>query len=529
MASTNKDKLKELLGKIAISTNIITVEDDINHYTVLELLNALRSNVKEINKILDNLDGEVKEEVQRLIDNGTLDKLINEELLGEKVDKGFFNTITGLGNNYVSDLTLDEIYEMYDKLVSSATSRFTWITLGKDQSETYDIRLYRYVPTDYNTTIFVTCAIHGWENYSTYIMYLLFKKLLDDSDLTPSLYDLRKTRIICIPVANPWGLMADDHTGVNPVRRGNSRGVDLNRNFDWRWAQNGGNFGLSKGDAPFSEAETKIIKKVFDEYNISFYIDLHNFYNSDSEARDYLFYSNTEYKYNTYQFTNWLEKEHPGSNIEITLSENDSSANNWAHRVRDIASINIECIKNRFGEDDDSRWLECIMGFLGLAASSFHNLSYGRENGSKFNQRQAKNTFNYTVPTSWTNVTDLSASYDVNCNGMMIVSGFLTVEISSGDSTSTFTYSPYISQEDFYTAKSTGSRSKPYVRLSSGIITVPINVMMVIKKGYGQATFGIDVIAEGTGTWTIKRADLTYVTIPCDNTYINAEQHNIVK
>ena len=29
MASTNKDKLKELLGKIAVSTNTITVEDDI--------------------------------------------------------------------------------------------------------------------------------------------------------------------------------------------------------------------------------------------------------------------------------------------------------------------------------------------------------------------------------------------------------------------------------------------------------------------------------------------------------------------
>ena len=87
MASTNKDKLKELLGKIAISPNTITVEDDINHYTVLELLNALRSNIEEINKILDNLDGEIKEEVQRLIDNGTLGKLINEELLGDINDR----------------------------------------------------------------------------------------------------------------------------------------------------------------------------------------------------------------------------------------------------------------------------------------------------------------------------------------------------------------------------------------------------------------------------------------------------------
>ena len=87
MASKNKEKLKELLGKIAVTTNTITVEDDINHYTVLELINALRSNVTEINKILDNLDGEIKEEVQRLIQDGTLSKLINEELLGDINDR----------------------------------------------------------------------------------------------------------------------------------------------------------------------------------------------------------------------------------------------------------------------------------------------------------------------------------------------------------------------------------------------------------------------------------------------------------
>ena len=81
--ANHKDRLKELLGKIAITTNTITAEDDINHYTVLELLNALRSNVTEINKILDNLDGEIKEEVKRLIDNGTLERLINDDLLGE--------------------------------------------------------------------------------------------------------------------------------------------------------------------------------------------------------------------------------------------------------------------------------------------------------------------------------------------------------------------------------------------------------------------------------------------------------------
>ena len=83
MASTNKEKLKELLGKIAVSPNTITVEDDINHYTILELLNALRSNITEIEKKLDILNGQVREEIQRLVQDGSLGELINEELLGD--------------------------------------------------------------------------------------------------------------------------------------------------------------------------------------------------------------------------------------------------------------------------------------------------------------------------------------------------------------------------------------------------------------------------------------------------------------
>ena len=83
MASTNKEKLKELLSKIAVSPNTITVEDDINHYTILELVNALRSYLTEVNKNLDILNAGIKEEIQRLVQDGSLGKLINEELLGD--------------------------------------------------------------------------------------------------------------------------------------------------------------------------------------------------------------------------------------------------------------------------------------------------------------------------------------------------------------------------------------------------------------------------------------------------------------
>ena len=87
MASTNKDKLKELLGKIAISTNTITVEEDINHYTVLELLNALRSNVKEIDKIVRELDEATDQEtILKLMKR--LNGVVNIEEYADKVTKG---------------------------------------------------------------------------------------------------------------------------------------------------------------------------------------------------------------------------------------------------------------------------------------------------------------------------------------------------------------------------------------------------------------------------------------------------------
>ena len=86
MASMNKDKLKELLGKIAVSTNTITVEDDINHYTVLELINALRSNVKELDKIVRELDEATDQEtILKLMKR--LNGVVNIEEYADKVTK----------------------------------------------------------------------------------------------------------------------------------------------------------------------------------------------------------------------------------------------------------------------------------------------------------------------------------------------------------------------------------------------------------------------------------------------------------
>ncbi|HYP52460.1 MAG TPA: M14 family metallopeptidase, partial [Pyrinomonadaceae bacterium] len=62
-----------------------------------------------------------------------------------------------------------------------------------------------------------------------------------------------------------------------------SRGVDLNRNFDFLWSSGIGTSATQssftyKGTAPFSEPEARNVRHLFDTYpNIRFYVDIHSF------------------------------------------------------------------------------------------------------------------------------------------------------------------------------------------------------------------------------------------------------------
>lgn len=61
-------------------------------------------------------------------------------------------------------------------------------------------------------------------------------------------------------------------------------GVDGNRNFGYKWGEINAvkdpcNFGTYIGPTPFSEAETKIVRKVLEKYHdrIKLYVDLHSY------------------------------------------------------------------------------------------------------------------------------------------------------------------------------------------------------------------------------------------------------------
>lgn len=552
-----------LLDRISYDSGGYTVQEILSSFCkkILEIIDQVNKNEEvcdEAHTIIENIRNEVVPDLvddimKEMQDNGYFDKLVNVNLIDQlrteltnllnqtitdyttrlnnidsqldtKANIGFFNKEEDIVANWNRNATLDEYYNLFDSLATP--SRLNYTVLGKDQSGTYDIRLYDYQPPNFDNTIFVVCAIHGWEHFSTYIMYEVFKTLLNDRKLNPKYESLRNSRILCIPIANPWGLMAQNHTGQDVVRRGNSRGVDLNRNFDYNWENNTGGYGLAKGESPFSEVETQYIKQVMDNYEISFYLDMHSFFKKDD--RKYLFYANSETKSMTQSFINWLNETYGTMDIELTTAENDSSSNNYANRVRNTRACTIELI---YDTDDtinnnSRKWLECIINYLSLASKMYKFNTLGKFNGCKIAQREAQNNQNIEVPIDWTPLDNLTFSYDVTSSGIMEVNGFICANIVNGGSTTAITISPTISQPLYYNAKSITSRARPYIKSSTGALYIPFTCSMYVKKGMGEATFTLEIIKEGEGTVTITRSDAIYKLIPCESNYVYLGQHN---
>jgi predicted deacylase len=519
----------------------ITV-DEMEFYTTLELLIYL---IDQYNLMIDeaiNLqticEAEVNELFQRLIEDGTLVDILGTEVVQEikarlnkleaKQIDGFYYRIKDLDNLPANhqDFTVDDYYQMFDSL--QIDTRFRRRDMGKDASGTYDIPAYIYKPTYYQSTILIACAIHGWEHIATYAMYRLMKLLLDDTKLPNQFQSLRESRLIIVPVVNPWGLMAENHQGVGAIRRGNANGVDLNRNFDYNWAANAGNFGLSKGTEAFSEAESKILKELLESYNVSYVVDFHSFYKQDE--RDLIFYGcpAEQEKYNTEQMIKSLKAIYPNIVIEHTVTQNDSSFNNYASCVRKIPSMNLELVydSSKSVETEVSRLTEVAMNFLNLISCSYKLITPNTTMGSKVAQRE-NTTATQTVGTSWTEITSLGFSYDVNdTDGIMMVDGWIVIKGSGTDSSSTVTVTYGIEQTGYYTQKSITSRARYTANLINGNIVLPISCRYPCKRGYGQATFKCQIIKEGSGSATMQRKDATYLFIPCNNSYVLLGQHN---
>lgn len=515
---------KTILENIKEQNNRINeCVDIVNGYTTDE--------ATRVNQELQRQQKEVERQEQ-YNNNESKFSLINGKIdnIEKHIDGRFtqINLIEGMPNIY--NFSTEDYYPMWEELLNDP--RMSREVLGKDQSDTYDIYLYKYEPTNYNSTLFVTCAIHGWEHFSTYCMLQVFKILLNDKDLPTQFLNLSNTRILCIPVANPWGMNNNPSGGFVQSRRCNVNGVDLNRNFDYRWeyASVNNTFGLSKGTSPFSEKETQYIRDVFNRYNINHFTDLHAFEYRESEKNDMVIYGNERARANTQQYINWYKSVYDVK-IAHTTTETDSTSNNYANQVMGIPSMNLELQRKRFAingniDIDCTRWTEHVINYLNFQSQSHFNKPNVEKNGVMIqSERVNRSSSLWEIPTSWTPIPEMSKEIEIKEDGILIISGWFTLKVET-PGTAKITYDPVISQK--YKPKGVSLRNRQYLTTSSITSMVQnFSVMTYCEGGQGNAAFNLNIIKEGTGTAYIDRQDCFYAFIPCKVGTIILPQHSL--
>jgi hypothetical protein len=156
------------------------------------------------------------------------------------------------------DFSRDFTYQNYQHLTERILNFDKVTKIGKDQSGKYNMYMIELGNED-KPTLLVIAGMHGseWQGtmYSMQFMEELRDDTFPDKDLRNKL--LNDYHIAYIPVVNPWGY---DHTTLYKLEAGryNSRGVDLNRDFD-----------------KFSQAESRNVKRVMKRLKPFAFLDIH--------------------------------------------------------------------------------------------------------------------------------------------------------------------------------------------------------------------------------------------------------------
>lgn len=212
------------------------------------------------------------EEIATII--GRLNKLEGSDInliIGSP--KIYQSEATNFGN--INDLTVEQVYELYDDLVSLHPNYFfKREDLGTDSSGLYQLRHYTlrmgnpyvsstYEPNDPSTnvwddntmsprTICIVTGMHGNEKTSIYGVYLSVKEILESTEEWATFIRANFVLEIC-PIVNCWG--------VDNNSRPNFNGTNINRDF--------------LEESP--QAETALVKNLIERcHNLHVVLDSHN-------------------------------------------------------------------------------------------------------------------------------------------------------------------------------------------------------------------------------------------------------------
>ncbi len=153
----------------------------------------------------------------------------------------------------------NEIIEnLYEPLRAANPKYISREKIGRDASNNYDMWKYVFEPASYNQTVYIQSGVHSREKAAVLglarFLELLCKNHASDEPLN-HLYC--NTRLIVVPIVNPWGISQQE-----PTNDTNSNGINLNRDLE----------------SCNKQAETENVISVTEEYKdvLSCCIDFHS-------------------------------------------------------------------------------------------------------------------------------------------------------------------------------------------------------------------------------------------------------------
>lgn len=229
-----------------------------------------------------DFDKEVANTVKKVVGgNGIVDTSINDiDLIYEFPTASNEWACESRGLKMTSDEFLDLFYNKHLGYHTEDGLRVNKKILGKDQSGQYDIYEYDFIPAQYSRTILLSGGLHPYENSASFGLAHFMQEYMKYPYASDGFAYLRQNvRIKLIGIANPWGW------NQRPMKYGNCRGVNPNRNFDlidingnsvWEAYEGNTTEWNQKGKAPWSEVETCMLRDwILDNSNAEFWIDCH--------------------------------------------------------------------------------------------------------------------------------------------------------------------------------------------------------------------------------------------------------------
>jgi hypothetical protein len=190
--------------------------------------------------------------------------------------------------------SVEELYSWYDDLAATSPKLISKIHTGSSWEGrdlwVLEITSDEDTQVDYKSGFLVDATIHAREWSTTQVAMYLIWRLLTGYDSDKTIYWLlNNRRIYVMPMFNPDGYVYDGDGTLGSAKwwRKNRNdttptyeiGVDLNRNWDhfWEYGSNDPGEDTYRGQAPFSEYETRYMRDFVLNNTIDSYQNLHSY------------------------------------------------------------------------------------------------------------------------------------------------------------------------------------------------------------------------------------------------------------